>query len=205
MINFLRGTLAQSLPDRVTIDVGGVGYEVFVPLSTYDRLPAQGATVTLLTHFHVREQEQTLYGFADEQERDLFRLLLHRVTGIGPKMGIAILSGMSVSDFQRNVVQSDAVALSKISGVGRKTAERIILELKDKVGVAAAWKDSATPSTPASPRDAAANDVMLALINLGYKQPEAQKALKRVLDECPGTVPDQGDLLRASLRLLSQS
>ena len=108
MINFLRGTLAQSLPDRVTIDVGGVGYEVFVPLSTYDRLPAQGATVTLLTHFHVREQEQTLYGFADEQERDLFRLLLHRVTGIGPKMGIAILSGMSVSDFQRNVVQSDA-------------------------------------------------------------------------------------------------
>jgi Holliday junction DNA helicase RuvA len=89
--------------------------------------------------------------------------------------------------------------------VWQRTQNDADSQIKDKVGVAAAWKDSATPSSPASPRDAAANDVMLALINLGYKQPEAQKALKRVLDECPGTVPDQGDLLRASLRLLSQS
>ena len=205
MITFLRGQLAESLPDRVTIDVGGVGYELFIPVSTYDRLPAPGQPAKLLVHFHVREQEQTLYGFATDDERDLFRLLINRVTGVGPKMGLAVLSGMSVADFKRNVVRSDAVALSKISGVGRKTAERIILELKDKVGVTEAWKDSAAAAVPASPREAAANDVMLALINLGYKQPEAQKALKRVLDELPSGVPDQGDLLRAALRLLSQS
>ena len=205
MITFLRGQLAESLPDRVTMDVGGVGYEVFIPVSTYDRLPAPGQPAKLLVHFHVREQEQTLYGFATDDERDLFRLLINRVTGVGPKMGLAILSGMSVADFKRNVVRSDAVALSKISGVGRKTAERIILELKDKVGVTEAWKDSAGPAVPASPREAAANDVMLALINLGYKQPEAQKALKRVLDERPAGEPDQGELLRAALRLLSQS
>ena len=99
--------------------------------------------MTLLTHFHVREQEQTLYGFATADERDLFRLLINRVTGVGPKIGIAILSGMSVRDFKRNVVTGDTAALSKISGVGKKTAERIILELKDKVGVADAWKDTA--------------------------------------------------------------
>jgi Holliday junction DNA helicase RuvA len=205
MITFLRGHLAESLPDRVTIDVAGVGYEVFIPVSTYDKLPASGQPVKLLVHFHVREQEQTLYGFATDDERDLFRLLMQRVTGVGPKMGLAILSGMSVADFKSNVVRSDAAALSKISGVGKKTAERIILELKDKVGVTAAWKDSATPAQPVSSRDSAANDVMLALINLGYKQPEAQKALKRVLDSHPTEDPDQGTLLRSSLRLLSQS
>lgn len=204
MITFLRGRLAASLPDRACIDVGGVGYEVFVPISTYDRLGETGREVTVLTHFHVREQEQTLYGFATDEERDLFRLLINRVTGVGPKMGLAILSGMSVRDFKRHVVNGDTAALSKISGVGKKTAERIILELKDKVGVAEAWKDSA-PGAPVvlTPQQAMASDVVLALINLGYKQVEAQKAVKKVLDE--GVATEQSAVLRASLRLLSQA
>ena len=207
MFHFLRGILAVSLPDRACIDVGGVGYELFVPLSTYDRLGETGREVTLLTHFHVREQEQTLYGFATGDERDLFRLLINRVTGVGPKMGIAILSGMSVRDFKRNVVHGDTAALSKISGVGKKTAERIILELKDKVGIAEAWKDS-TPGAPAAatPQQAMANDVILALINLGYKQVEAQKAVKKIFDESlTGSAADQSTILRAALRLLSQA
>ena len=204
MITFLRGRLAASLPDRACIDVGGVGYEVYVPISTYDRLGETGREVTLLTHFHVREQEQTLYGFATDEERDLFRLLINRVTGVGPKMGLAILSGMSVRDFKRHVVNGDTAALSKISGVGKKTAERIILELKDKVGVAEAWKDSAPGALVVlTPQQAMASDVVLALINLGYKQIEAQKAVKKVLDE--GAAADQSGVLRAALRLLSQA
>lgn len=207
MITFLRGRLAASLPDRACIDVGGVGYEVYVPLSTYDHLGETGREITLLTHFHVREQEQTLYGFATGEERDLFRLLINRVTGVGPKMGLAILSGMSVRDFKRHVVHGDTAALSKISGVGKKTAERIILELKDKVGVAEAWKDTAPGApAPSTPQQAVANDVILALINLGYKQVEAQKAVKKILDEtAPGTAAEQGAVLRSALRVLSQA
>jgi holliday junction DNA helicase RuvA len=207
MITFLRGILHESLPDRVTVDVNGIGYEVFVPVSTYDRMPATGQTVTLLTHFIVREQEQTLYGFFSDDERDLFRLLINRVTGVGPKMALAILTGMPVKDFKRHVVQSDAVALAKISGVGKKTAERIILELKDKVGVAEAWKDSAaTPATALTPQQSAANDIILGLINLGYKQVEAQKAVKKILEaeSNPASI-DQSAVLRSALRLLSQS
>ncbi len=204
MITFLRGTLTDSLPDRVTIDVAGVGYEVLVPLSTYDRLVEQGSAVKILTHFHVREQEQTLYGFATDDERDLFRLLINRVTGVGPKMALAILTGMQVKDFKRHVVNSDVSALSKISGVGKKTAERIILELKDKVGVGDAWKEAGSPAT-ASPQQGIANDVVLALINLGYKQVEALKVIKRIMDESLGKPVEQSALLRAALRQLSQA
>ena len=201
MITFLRGRLVTSLPDRACLDVGGVGYEVRIPLSTYDRLGETGREITVLTHFQVREDEQALYGFATDDERDLFRLLINRVTGVGPKMGLAILSGMSVSDFKRNVVSGDTAALSRISGVGKKTAERIILELKDKVGVAEAWKDTAPAAQ--THQQTTANDVVLALINLGYKQAEAQKAVKKSLDE--GTPCVQEMLLRAALRLLSQA
>jgi len=100
MITYLDGTIAESLPGRLTIDVAGVGYEVLVPLSTSDGLPDAGTKTRILTHFHVREQEQTLYGFRTDNERDLFRLLIDRVSGIGPKLGLAVLSGMSVSDFK---------------------------------------------------------------------------------------------------------
>jgi holliday junction DNA helicase RuvA len=200
MITFLRGVLAQSLPDRVVIDVNGVGYECQVPTSTFDALGPEGSQVKVLTHFHVREQDQSLYGFAKEEERDLFRLLIDRVSGIGPKMALSILSGMNVGDFKNSVVNGDVNALSKIKGVGKKTAERIVVELKDKVGVAAAWQEAkAASSLP--PGQVLANDVVLALINLGYKQVEATKVVKTILDKDPGA--NQADLLRAALRMLA--
>ena len=203
MITFLKGILAESLPDRAIIDVAGVGYECSIPTSTFDALPEEGQKVHLLTHHHVREQEQALFGFATTEERDLFRLLIDRVSGIGPKMGLAVLSGMKVGDFKNFVVNADVTALSKIKGVGRKTAERIVVELKDKVGVTAAWQEARQrPSLPKG--QVLANDVILALINLGYKQVEAQKAVKLALEALPaGSEAEPSTLLRTALRSLT--
>lgn len=203
MITFLKGVLAESLPDRAIIDVAGVGYECSIPTSTFDALPEEGQKVHLLTHHHVREQEQALFGFATTEERDLFRLLIDRVSGIGPKMGLAVLSGMKVADFKNFVVNADVTALSKIKGVGRKTAERIVVELKDKVGVTAAWQEARQrPSLPKG--QVLANDVILALINLGYKQVEAQKAVKLALEALPaGSEAESSTLLRTALRSLT--
>jgi Holliday junction DNA helicase RuvA len=156
------------------VDVNGVGYEVFIPLSSYDKLPAPGQPVRILTHLHVREDVQMLYGFMTAAERDLFRLLVNSVSGIGPKLGLAVLSGMSVTNFKAAVVNSDVAGLSKISGVGKKTAERIVLELKDKVGVAAAWEAASAGHAP-TPEQERSNEAVLALIALGYKQVEAHR------------------------------
>src|SRR5438309_5387128 len=140
MITFLDGKLVSALPTQASIEVNGVGYEVFIPLSSYDKLPTIGQPIEILTHLHVREDAHVLYGFMSAAERDLFRLLVNHVSGIGPKLALAVLSGMSVSNFKSAVVNSDVTALAKISGLGKKTAERIVLELKDKLGVAAAWE-----------------------------------------------------------------
>src|SRR5256886_17631745 len=127
MITFLDGTLASALPTQAIVNVGGVGYEVLIPLSSYDKLPAIGQPVHVLTHLHVREDAHILYGFMTTPERDLFRLLVNNVSGIGPKLALAVLSGMSVTNFKAAVVNSDVAALSKISGLGKKTAKRIVL------------------------------------------------------------------------------
>lgn len=201
MITFLRGTLVESLPNRAVLEVHGVGYEVHIPLSTYDRLGPVGGETTLLTHFHVRENEQALYGFLGDEERDLFRLLIDRVSGIGPRLGMAILSGMGVGEFKANVVNGDVAALARISGLGKKTAERIVLELKDKVGVADAWQAAGDAS--ASPDQAAFNDAVLGLIALGFKQVEAQKAVKASAAELGGGV-SADELIRSGLRRLSR-
>src|SRR6266516_4212713 len=129
MITFLDGKLVSALPTQATVDVHGVGYEVFIPLSSYDKLPAVGQSIRILTHLAVREDAHVLYGFMSATERDLFRLLVNSVSGIGPKLVLAVLSGMSVSNFKAAVVNSDVASLSKISGLGKKTAERIVLEL----------------------------------------------------------------------------
>src|SRR5882757_820978 len=177
MITFLNGKLMSALPTHAIIDVGGVGYEVFIPLSSYDRLPEPGQMVRVLTHLHVREDAHVLYGFMTAAERDLFRLLVNNVSGIGPKLALAVLSGMSVNNFKSAVVNSDAAALSKISGVGKKTAERMVLELKDKVGVAAAWEAASATHAP-TPEAERANEAVLALIALGYKQVEAHRVVR---------------------------
>jgi len=169
MITFLHGRLTNALPTQAIVEVGGVGYEVFIPLSSYDKLPAPGEMVRILTHLHVREDAHILYGFMTAAERDLFRLLVNHVSGIGPKLALAVLSGMSVSNFKSAVVNSDVASLSKISGLGKKTAERIVLELKDKLGVAAAWEVASGAHAP-TPEQEQANEAVLALIALGYKQ-----------------------------------
>ena len=198
MITFLDGVLAESLPGRLAVDVGGIGYEVLVPLSTSDGMPAVGAKVRILTHMHVREQEQTLYGFRTSDERDLFRLLIDRVSGIGPKLGLAVLSGMSVADFKNAVIGGDIATLSKISGLGKKTAERIVLELRDKVGVTSAWQ-AANEGGGADGPASVINDAVLALISLGYKQADALKAVQKVAAASDGE-PEADDLIRLALR-----
>lgn len=196
MIARLRGNVLEAYPNRLVVDVHGVGYEVLVPLSTFDRLhAAEGLAVDLRTHLHIRETAHTLYGFATEEERDVFLLLIDRVSGIGPAIAMAVLSGMPVTAFKTSVVQGDVAALSRIKGLGKKTAERIILELKDKVGVTETWQDAA-----AGQMSAPAADAELALIALGYKQVDSRKAVRKALDADPAATTEA--LVRGALRLL---
>jgi Holliday junction DNA helicase RuvA len=177
MITYLDGTLREVWPTQVVVEVHGIGYEVLIPLSSYDRLPQPGQPVRLLTHLQVREDAHILFGFASAEERDLFRLLVTRVSGVGPKLALAVLSGMDVMRFKAAVVDSDITSISKISGLGKKTAERIVLELKDKLGVAAAWEAASADKAP-SVEARAANDAVLALIALGYRQVDAAKSVR---------------------------
>jgi Holliday junction DNA helicase RuvA len=180
MITFLHGTLAEALPTQVIVDVHGIGYEVLIPLSSFNRLPQPGQEVHLLTHLVVREDAHVLYGFSSAAERDLFRLLINTVSGIGPKIALNVLSGMSVTAFRGAVASSDVKALSQISGLGRKTAERIIVELKDKVGAPGAW-EAASEKHGLSVAEQKLNDAVLALIALGYKQAEAHDSVRQAL------------------------
>lgn len=197
MITFLKGVLEDNLSSQITVDVNGVGYEVTVPFSSLDRIGSPGDKITILTHHHIREQEQTLYGFITAEERDLFRLLINRVSGVGPKVAMAVLGGLPVSDFKAAVVSGDLTAISQIRGIGKKTAERIVLELKDKVGVAAAWEAASAAMAP-SPEQARQTDAVLALISLGYKQGEAAKAVLAVVKDSGEGVKVE-DLVRAAL------
>lgn len=201
MITFLDGTLSSALPTQAVVDVRGVGYEVLIPLSSYDRLPAPGQPVRILTHLHVREDAQILYGFMSAAERDLFRLLVNNVSGIGPKLALAVLSGMSVNNFKGAVVNGDAASLAKISGVGKKTAERMVLELKDKLGVAAAWEAASAEHAP-TPEESQANEAVLALIALGYKQVDAHKAV-RELQEKEGASAGAEELVKLALKRIA--
>jgi holliday junction DNA helicase RuvA len=177
MITFLHGKLVESLPTQAIVDVHGVGYEVLIPLSSFDKLPAPGGDVLLLTHLAIREDAHVLYGFMTSGERDLFRLLINNVSGIGPKTALNVLSGMNATAFRGAVAGGDVKALSQISGVGRKTAERIVVELKDKIGAAGAW-EAASDKRTLSAADQKINDAVLALMALGFKQPDAHDAVR---------------------------
>jgi Holliday junction DNA helicase RuvA len=200
MITFLDGELVTALPTQAVVDVGGVGYEVLIPLSSYDKLPATGQNVRILTHLHVREDAQILYGFMTAAERDLFRLLVNNVSGIGPKLALAVLSGMSVNNFKTAVVNSDIALLSKISGLGKKTAERIVLELKDKLGVAAAWEAASATHAP-TPDQEQANEAVLALIALGYKQIDAHKTVRELQEK--GEAKAAEELVKLALKRMA--
>ncbi len=198
MISRLRGTVLQALPNRLEIDVNGVGYFVHIGVTSFDQLnPVEGQAIEVFTHHHVREQEAKLFGFANDEERSTFLLLVDRVSGIGPSTALAIFSGMSVKDFQIAVANEDVTSLSKVKGLGKKTAERIVLELKDKVGVVEGWQSQQTAAT-GSPKDEASRDAELALIALGFKHTDAKKSVTAALKTDPEASVNQ--LIKIALR-----
>jgi len=199
MISSLRGTVIELLPMRLIIEVAGVGYDVHIPLSTYDRLPQPGAEAKILTHLVVREDAHLLFGFATTEERDLFLLLVNNVSGVGPKLALAVLNGISPVMFRGMVVGGDIAGLSKIKGLGKKTAERIVIELRDKVGVSAAW-EAASAANALPPEEQHVNDAVLALISLGYKQAEAHKTVRAIRDAQPKATVE--DLVKEALKRL---
>lgn len=198
MITFLHGKLVEALPTQVIVDVNGIGYEALIPLSSFDKLPQPGQVVKLLTQLVVREDAHTLYGFMTPEERNLFRLLVDTVSGIGPKTALNVLSGISVTAFRGAVANGDIKALSQISGVGKKTAERIVVELKDKIGMAGAW-EAASAKHGLSPNEQRINDAVLALVALGFKQIEAHDAV-RGAQAVLGTQASIEELVRACLK-----
>ena len=197
MIAFLNGTLVEKrltpAPAGAILDVGGVGYEVFVPLSTFDALPRGGAPCRLLTHDYVREDARILYGFATAEERDLF-LLLQSVSGVGPKTAVGALSGTSVRQIKLMLVEGDAKRLAKLPGIGKRTAERICVELKGRINpleAAAAGKDAA-------PLDKAAHDAVMALVQLGQSEADAVRRIHEIL-QSPGAPTETSALVRLAL------
>ena len=198
MIGQLRGRLAEKRPNQVLVDVGGVGYVVLVPLSTYAALGELHTEVTLLIHTHVREDALSLYGFVSSREKHLFELLLS-ASGVGPSLALKILSGMSVDELVPAIRGNDLARLTKIPGVGRKTAERMVVELRDKLEAVAIEAERPAASSPAGVEV----DVVSALVNLGYEARIAEKAVEEARQES-GTANFE-KLLRAALQALSQN
>jgi len=173
MITFLSGKIVEKQPTRVVVDVNGVGYEVFIPLSSYDRLPAKDETFRILTYDHIREDVHLLFGFVTEVERKMFVMLLS-VNGIGPKLAMSVLSGMSVKEIKMAVIGGDIKRLSSISGIGKKTAERMVVELRHKIDEADAL-EAVAGAEELPENDMKLRDSIMALIALGYKQADARK------------------------------
>ena len=192
MIGRITGKLLAKQPPQIIVDVQGVGYEIDVPMNTLYQLPAAGAEVTLFTHLTVREDAHLLYGFATEQERTVFRQLL-KISGVGARTALSVLSGMSVNDLHVAVSQQDTGRLTKIPGIGKKTAERLLLELKDKLKITVML-------TPVSAAAGASSDILNALLSLGYNDKEASWAVRQL----PGDA-SVNDGIRQALKLLSKS
>lgn len=180
MIGRLHGILLRKEPPSLLLDVGGVGYEIDAPMSTFYELPATGQTVTLYTHLVVRDDAHLLYGFVRDTQRQLFRHLL-KVNGVGPRVALAILSGLSDQEFIQCLVHEDMARLTKVPGIGRKTAERLIIEMRDKVD--ASMLADATAARPRVAPPDPAQEAISALIALGYKPPEASRAVQNIAPE----------------------
>ena len=182
MIVYLNGVLAEKSPDNVVVECCGVGYEALIPLSTFDRLPATGENVKLFTYHAVREDEEILFGFFTRDERDMF-VKVTAVSGVGPKTALAVLSGFTTGDLQLAIAQGDAKRIATVKGVGKKTAERIVVELKDKVNPIEALANSSVAST--GTQRAVLRDAMLALTALGFSDDKARKMVSDVLEADP--------------------
>jgi Holliday junction DNA helicase RuvA len=200
MIGYLKGQLLQKKPNLVVVEVHGVGYEVQIPLTSFYELPAEGGDVALKIYTHVREDQISLFGFHSQREKELF-LKLISISGIGPKLGIAILSGAKVEELAQAIAEGNLARLTAIPGVGRKTAERVVLELKSQVAPFL-LPEQAQAVREAGKPDALKEDVLSALVNLGYPRPAAEKAFSVVVraGECERTFED---LLRHTLRRLA--
>ncbi len=201
MIGRIRGIILEKQAPELVIDVHGVGYELHAPLSTFYKLPAPGQEVVLFTHFVVREDAQQLYGFWQREDRSLFRTLI-RVSGVGPKLALAILSGMDSEEFVRSVQRNDARALVNLPGVGKKTAERLIVEMRDRLdewrpGLAAGSVAAPAPDIAVTSRNRMVQDAESALISLGYKPQEAARAVSAALDD---EVLESEELIRRALQ-----
>ncbi|MFH1313773.1 MAG: Holliday junction branch migration protein RuvA [Candidatus Eisenbacteria bacterium] len=195
MISYIKGTLVEKSPARIVVETCGLGYEVLVPLSSYDALGAVGEDTMVYTHFHVREDTHALFGFATTKERRLFKMLIS-VSGIGPRSALTILSGSSVDDFCDAIVKEEVSFLTAISGVGRKTAQRLIVELKERIS-----EEEITVGVSAgalSPREKVSEAVQ-ALIALGFTRPGARKAVEKCVDEAEKEL-DVEELIRGALR-----
>ena len=197
MIARLAGTLADKTPGRIIIDVQGVGYDLQVPLSTFYVIGDAGSPVTLRVHTHVREDVIALYGFATGLEQDLFERLIS-ISGIGPKLALAVLSGMEPPDLVRAISSQDVARLTSIPGIGKKTAERIGLELKDRLPKSV--QAAADAAKPATPEDQLRADLLSALLNLGYQRQAADKAIEKALKAASDATFEQA--LRSVLRAL---
>ena len=201
MIGRLQGKVLEKQAPDLLIDVQGVGYEVLVSLNTFFDIPEVGSAVTLHTHFVVREDIQQLYGFTQLSERSLFRNLI-KVNGVGPKMALAILSGMSASDFALCVHNNDIAAMVKVPGVGKKTAERLLIEMRDKIGDIDASSAGSAADSGATAQSDIAQEAESALIALGYKPADAAKIINRVADQ---SITDAGQLIRLALKSMNAS
>jgi Holliday junction DNA helicase RuvA len=195
LISYIRGILVEKTPARVVVEVGGVGYQVLIPLSSYDTFGDEGSEVLVYTHFHVREDSHQLFGFATQKERRLFEMLI-AVSGIGPRSALTILSGVGVDDFWGAIGREEVSFLTAISGIGRKTAERLIVELKGRI-----------PEYEAEEREGAgvvsghdaAGEAVQALMALGFTRPAAKRAVDRCLDNARGELATE-ELIRGALR-----
>ena len=195
MIAQIHGRLLRKGPQEAIVDVGGVGYRLTIPLSTFYRVGEPGAEVTLLTHTHVREDTLALFGFLTAVEQALFERLI-AVSGVGPKLAVSVLSGIEAPELVAALRSGDVARLTRIPGVGKKTAERLVVELKDKM------KDLPSAEVQPAPTSPAADDIVSALVHLGYSRPEAERGVERVFRE-----HGEGrfeDLLRAALQVVSR-
>lgn len=199
MIALLKGNLAEKSPGLAVIDVSGVGYEVHIPLPTFYDLPDEGGEVRLHIHTHVREDAITLYGFGNAQEKALFLLLLG-VSGVGPKVALGMVSGLPYDTLSGAISSGDEKLISTIPGVGKKTAGRIVLELKDKIAASGIVPVPAESGAPGGSREA--GEAVSALVNLGYKKPAAEDAVRKVCKE-EDVCPPLEELIRRSLKTLS--
>lgn len=196
MITFLEGMIEDKQPTHVVMNVSGVGYEVVIPLSSYDRLPGVSERCRILTYDHIREDAHQLFGFMTEGERRMFVLLLS-VSGIGPKLALTTLSGLSIRELKVAIAEGDVKRLSSVSGIGKKTAERMVVELRDKLGVGEVLEASVGAKS-LSESDVKLRDAILALISLGYRRTEAQDMVTRVMSDSAGQESVE-DLVRKAL------